>query len=199
MDSSTPPTSSILSVSPASSSNMNQRASGSSFKNMWSSLTGNRNDDDDSDADAEKEKQKELAKTITFQDKIINSLIEQVIDPSSPDSSLDGKTHHKYAGPLGNGLSLPIMTDNFRRFNGRIGVVFHFQHQVETLLQWRNPTHTFSLLATFTLVCLHPTLLVSLPLIVFLVFIMVPGYLARHPAPPRITPTTAPRLPPLRH
>lgn len=42
---------------------------------MWSSLTGNRNDDDDSDADAEKEKQKELAKTITFQDKIINRCV----------------------------------------------------------------------------------------------------------------------------
>lgn len=42
---------------------------------MWSSLTGNRNDDDDSDADAEKEKEKELAKTITFQDKIINRCV----------------------------------------------------------------------------------------------------------------------------
>ncbi|KAI5299389.1 Lanosterol 14-alpha-demethylase, partial [Ascosphaera pollenicola] len=157
---------------------MNQRSSGSGFKNMWSSLTGHKGDD------LEAEKEKELAKTLTFQDKLVNSLIEQVIDPGSPDSLSDGKTRPQDAGPLGNGLSLPVMTDNFRRFNGRIGVVFTFQHDVEKLLQWQNPTHTLAFLATFTLICLHPTLLVSLPLIVFLLFIMVPGYLTRHPPPP---------------
>ncbi|KAI5282477.1 hypothetical protein KEM54_002716 [Ascosphaera aggregata] len=162
--------------------NQNQRSSSTSFKHMWSSLTGNKESDG---GDGGSEKDREFAKTVTFQDKLVNSLIEQVIDsPESPDPSNEGSKRHQYAGPLGNGLSLPIMTDNFRRFNGRVGVVFKFQHQVEKLLQWHNPTHTLSLLATLTLVCLHPTLLVPLPFIVFLVFIMVPGYLARHPPPP---------------
>jgi Integral peroxisomal membrane peroxin len=76
------------------------------------------------------------------------------------------------------------MTNNFRRFNGRIGIVFVFQNQLIRLLNWTVPTRTLSLLAIYTFVCLDPYLLVVLPVAVVLLFIMVPAYLTRHPPPP---------------
>ena len=65
----------------------------------------------------------------------------------------------------------------------RIGVVFVFQNRVERLLTWRQPSHTLSLLAVCTFVCLDPYLLSVLPIAASLFFVMVPAYLARHPPP----------------
>lgn len=76
------------------------------------------------------------------------------------------------------------MTNNFRRFNGRIGIVFVFQNQLIRLFSWAVPTHTLSFLALYTFVCLDPYLLVILPLAVVVLFIMVPAFLTRHPPPP---------------
>jgi Integral peroxisomal membrane peroxin len=76
------------------------------------------------------------------------------------------------------------MTNNFRRFNGRIGIVFVFQNQLIRLFTWTVPTHTLSFLAIYTFVCLDPYLLVILPVAVVLLFIMVPAFLTRHPPPP---------------
>lgn len=75
------------------------------------------------------------------------------------------------------------MTTNFRRFNARIGVVFKFQARVFRLLSWRRPTHTLSLLAVYTFLCLDPYLLLALPLAIALFGILVPSFVARHPAP----------------
>lgn len=59
-----------------------------------------------------------------------------------------------------------------------------FQNRLERLLTWRTPTHTLSLLAVCTFVCLDPYLLSVLPFAAALLFVMVPAYLARHPPPP---------------
>ncbi|OJJ42873.1 hypothetical protein ASPZODRAFT_1279613 [Penicilliopsis zonata CBS 506.65] len=82
------------------------------------------------------------------------------------------------------GFSLPLMANNFRRFNARIGVVFVFQAQAERVFAWAKPTHTLSFLFVYSFVCLDPYLLVILPIMIFLLFIMVPAFLARHPPPP---------------
>ena len=76
------------------------------------------------------------------------------------------------------------MTNNFRKFNARIGIVFVFQNRLIRLFTWRTNTHTLSFLAVYTFVCLNPYLLVVLPLITALLFIMVPAFVARHPPPP---------------
>ncbi|KAI5293887.1 hypothetical protein KEM52_005053 [Ascosphaera acerosa] len=168
--------------------------SGTSMKTMWASLVGSSREASDAGQEAATAA-KDAKQTATVRQRLVNSLLEQIIDPglTSAASQSSGKDDDASAapvsgsgggGPLGNGLSLPLMADNFRRFNGRIGVVFNFQHQVELLLAWHNPTETLALLATYTLVCLHPALLASLPLAVFVLFIMVPGYVARHPPPP---------------
>jgi hypothetical protein len=76
------------------------------------------------------------------------------------------------------------MTNNFRRFNARVGILFVFQNRLIRLFTWRRPTHTLSFLATYTFVCLDPYLLSVVPLAVALLFIMVPAFTSRHPPPP---------------
>ena len=80
------------------------------------------------------------------------------------------------------------MTNNFRKFNARIGIVFVFQNRLIRLFTWRTPVHTLAFLAIYTLLCLQPYLLAILPLAIVVLFIMVPAFLARHPPPP---PTSA--------
>lgn len=80
-------------------------------------------------------------------------------------------------------FSLPVMSSNFRRFNSRIGVVFVFQARMIRLMSWKVPSHTLSLLAVYTFVCLDPYLLTILPLVVLLLGVLVPAFLARHPVP----------------
>lgn len=76
------------------------------------------------------------------------------------------------------------MSTNFRRFNSRIGVVFAFQIRVERLLSWRTWSHTLSFLAVYTFVCLDPYLLTVLPLLGLLLVLLIPSFIARHPAAP---------------
>lgn len=78
-------------------------------------------------------------------------------------------------------FTLPTMSNNFRRFNARIGVVFKFQSRAIKLLSWRRPSHTLSFLAVYTLVCLDPYLLTVLPLALLLVGVFIPSFMARHP------------------
>lgn len=66
----------------------------------------------------------------------------------------------------------------------RIGVVFLFQTRVERLLSWETPTHTISFLFVYSFICLDPHLVLILPLVVLLLFIMVPAFITRHPPPP---------------
>ncbi|PGH23054.1 hypothetical protein AJ80_02827 [Polytolypa hystricis UAMH7299] len=132
--------------------------------------------------------QAELGKTntgagLSLQDRLLTKLLQQVIPIEDVDlePSMDGAAASQVARPA---FSLPLMTNNFRRFNARIGIVFVFQSRVIKLLSWRNPTHTVSLLFVYSFICLDPYLLFILPFAVFLLFIMVPGFLARHPPPP---------------
>lgn len=85
------------------------------------------------------------------------------------------------------GFNLSTMSYNFRHFNARIGVVFRFQADVERLLAWRRPARTLSLLAVYSFVCLDPYLLPALPMVLLLLAVLAPAFVARHPAPPRGT------------
>ncbi|KAI4120272.1 MAG: hypothetical protein LQ338_007137 [Usnochroma carphineum] len=121
----------------------------------------------------------------SLQDRLLTKLLQQVIPSENIERVLDlppDKRSSKYIGRPG--FSIPLMTNNFRRFNSRIGIVFVFQTRLIRLLTWRNPTHTLSLLAVCTFVCLNPYLLAVLPFASALLFIMVPAYLVRHPPPP---------------
>lgn len=63
-------------------------------------------------------------------------------------------------------------------------MVFLFQTQLESLLAWEQPTHTLSFLFVYSFICLDPHLILVLPLVILLLFIMVPAFIARHPPPP---------------
>ncbi|KAF9884498.1 hypothetical protein FE257_001685 [Aspergillus nanangensis] len=119
----------------------------------------------------------------SLQDRLFTSLLEQVIptDNVNDDTVFAGK---KPVADKRPGFSLPVMANNFRRFNARIGVVFHFQLQAERVLSWKKSSHTFSFLVIYSFICLDPHLLVILPIAGFLLFVMVPAFLARHPPPP---------------
>ncbi|EAQ92334.1 hypothetical protein CHGG_00569 [Chaetomium globosum CBS 148.51] len=124
-----------------------------------------------------------IFRAANIQDKLLEKLVSQVMPAEEgrghvPDISGDDIPFAKRPG-----FSLPLMTTNFRRFNARIGVVFKFQARAFRLLSWRRPTHTLSFLAVYTFVCLDPYLLFALPLAISLFGILVPSFIARHPAP----------------
>ncbi|ETN43456.1 uncharacterized protein HMPREF1541_02615 [Cyphellophora europaea CBS 101466] len=130
----------------------------------------------------------------SLQDRLFTKLLGQVIPTDSLDdegdnvSSVDRRSSQYVKRPA---FSLPLMTNNFRRFNARIGIVFVFQNRLIRLFTWRQPSHTISLLATYTFVCLNPYLLVVVPLAIILLFVMVPAFISRHPPPPPQASTSA--------
>ncbi|KAK4164817.1 peroxisomal membrane protein PEX29 [Cladorrhinum sp. PSN259] len=144
-----------------------------------------------------------IFRAASLQDKLLEKLISQVI-PSEPSNSgtvpsLIADDMHSLPPtfPDRPGFSIPLMSNNFRRFNARIGVVFKFQSRALRVLSWRKPTHTLSLLAVYTFVCLDPYLLFALPLAIALVGVLVPSFVARHPAAPTAELHYSPRGPPL--
>lgn len=123
----------------------------------------------------------------SIQDRLFNKLLEQVIptedyDDAEEVSKVDPRSSKYVSRPA---FSLGTMSNNFRRFNARIGIVFVFQNRLIRLFTWKTTTHTLSFLAIYTFVCLDPYLLIVLPPAVALLFIMVPAFIARHPPPPQ--------------
>ncbi|KAK6841766.1 hypothetical protein PG987_002626 [Apiospora arundinis] len=121
-----------------------------------------------------------------IQDLLVEKVLAQVLQDGGAFAP-DDAAKRGGGGPSGAerpNFNLPTMSNNFRRFNSRIGVVFVFQARAIRLLSWRHPTHTLSFLAVFTFVCLDPSLLPLLPLAILLVGVMIPYFVTRHPAAP---------------
>ncbi|KAK0258653.1 Peroxisome size and maintenance regulator [Friedmanniomyces endolithicus] len=130
----------------------------------------------------------------SIQDRVLNGIMSQIIPPDdladtddptdnptlSPETPKDRRSRAYVARP---NFSLPLMTANFRRFNARAGIIFVLQNRLIHLFTWDHPTATLSFLAVYTLLCLRPHLLPVLPLAGLLFSIMIPSFLARHPAP----------------
>ncbi|KAL4916876.1 integral peroxisomal membrane peroxin-domain-containing protein [Aspergillus aurantiobrunneus] len=121
----------------------------------------------------------------SMQDILLTKILQQVVPVENvQDESVSVGTKPISPDTKRPAFSLPVMGNNFRRFNARIGIVFHFQNQVERLFSWKQPSHTFSFLFVYSFICLDPHLLVVLPIATILLFVMVPTFLARHPPPP---------------
>ncbi|XXH03864.1 Exosome complex component rrp4 [Hypoxylon texense] len=124
-----------------------------------------------------------LKEKARIQDQLVEKLLAQVVpldDAQIPEDEPAQKGGSP--GAARPNFNLTTMSNNFRRFNARIGVVFVFQARVIRLLSWRQPTHTLSFLAIYTFVCLDPYLLPLLPLTILLIGVLVPSFVARHPA-----------------
>ncbi|KAI9925529.1 hypothetical protein ASPWEDRAFT_41639 [Aspergillus wentii DTO 134E9] len=120
----------------------------------------------------------------SLQDRLFAKLLQQVIPADDADDESVSAGDKPISAQERPAFSLPLMTNNFRRFNARIGIVFSFQNQIERLLSWKKPSHTVSFLFVYSFICLDPHLLAILPIAIFLLFVMVPAFLARHPPPP---------------
>jgi hypothetical protein len=128
-----------------------------------------------------------------FIDRLIQPILGG-INPSFAPVSESGKP----------GLSLNLMTRNFRRFSARyvldlcchpllseltaslprVGVVFLVQNKIEDVLTWRNPIESISAMTIFSLVTLDPRLLLSVPFFILMFALLIPAYETRHPPPP---------------
>ncbi|KND91685.1 Peroxisomal membrane protein PEX29 [Tolypocladium ophioglossoides CBS 100239] len=124
-----------------------------------------------------------------IQDRLVERLLQQVIptdnahaadEPISPDNKSPALAQRP-------NFNLTTMSYNFRQFNARIGVVFKFQDDAVSLFSWQQPTHTLSFLAVYSFVCLDPYLLPALPMVLLVFSVLVPSFIARHPAPPKGT------------
>ncbi|SPN97386.1 related to PEX29 Peroxisomal integral membrane protein, involved in regulation of peroxisome size and number [Cephalotrichum gorgonifer] len=122
------------------------------------------------------------------QDRLLEKLLQQVIphDDAGGQNPMFGYSEGA-AQSQRPPFNITTMSNNFRRFNVRIGVMFKFQGHVERLLTWRKTSHTLSFLGVYTFVCLDPYLLSVLPLSILIVGVLIPSFLARHPAPPSAT------------
>ncbi|KAI9792680.1 MAG: hypothetical protein M1816_001779 [Peltula sp. TS41687] len=133
-----------------------------------------------------------------LQDRLLAKLLQSIVPSESPsEADMGDERISKYANRAG--FSLPLMTNNFRRFNSRVGVLFIIQNRLIRLLVWKKPTHTLSFLSVYTFLCLDPYLMAVVPFAVILLFVMVPSFLARHPPPPtsRSTESYFPYGPPI--
>ncbi|KUI74287.1 Peroxisomal membrane protein PEX29 [Cytospora mali] len=140
----------------------------------------------------------------TVQDKLLEKLIssvmptpDQVPGGAVQDVAIPSDSFPAYESTRPP-FSIPTMSNNFRRFNARIGVVFKFQSRALKLLSWRRPCQTLSFLAVYTFVCLDPYLLTVLPLAVLLVGVLIPAFMTRHPPEARelgYSPEGPPRAP----
>ncbi|KAI6752806.1 hypothetical protein HG530_013558 [Fusarium avenaceum] len=125
----------------------------------------------------------------SLQDRLVEKLLQQVIPTDGDDQSdvhFEGDEQEATHTERPN-FNITTMSYNFRRFNARIGVVFKFQGRVERILSWKRASHTLSLLAVYSFVCLDPYLLCVLPIAILLLGVFIPAFLARHPAPPKGT------------
>ncbi|KAL2817297.1 integral peroxisomal membrane peroxin-domain-containing protein [Aspergillus cavernicola] len=121
----------------------------------------------------------------SMQDKLLTKILQQVVPVEDVhDESVSVGAKPVPLDTKRPTFSLPLMGNNFRRFNARIGIVFQFQTSVERLFSWKQPSHTFSFLFVYSFICLDPHLIVVFPIATLLLFVMVPTFLARHPPPP---------------
>lgn len=137
----------------------------------------------------------------SLQDRLFAGIMSQLIPPEelSDDEDKDSNGTREVKPDRRSrtyvdrpGFSIQSMSANFRRFNARCGPVFVLQNRLIHLFTWRHPTATLSFLAVYTLLCLKPHLLPVVPLVGILFSIMIPSFLARHPAPvndPRVEPS----------
>ncbi|RDL38926.1 Uncharacterized protein BP5553_03266 [Venustampulla echinocandica] len=129
----------------------------------------------------------------SMQDRLLEKLLQQIIPIEDQSSHQGFSSQSEY--PTRPSFNLPTMSNNFRRFNARIGVVFVFQSSLIALFTWRHPTHTMSFLSIYTFLCLDPYLLAVVPLVFLILGLLIPSFIARHPAPPSAISTISPSLP----
>ncbi|KAK1926478.1 integral peroxisomal membrane peroxin-domain-containing protein [Papiliotrema laurentii] len=79
-------------------------------------------------------------------------------------------------------LSLPLVSNNFRRFVTKVGPVFWLQDRVEEVLFWRKPKWTWAYLIVWTFIAFNPRILLLLPSAT-LILVLIHIHEKTHPLP----------------
>nr|ODN91493.1 hypothetical protein L204_05477 [Cryptococcus depauperatus CBS 7855] len=98
------------------------------------------------------------------------------------------------------GLSVPILSNNFRRFVTRVGPVFWIQDRVEEVLFWRKPVWTWGWMLAWSFICFKPRVLLMLPSLALIIILLhvhershaLPSLLGKYTSPPLATARVAP-------
>ncbi|KIR57648.1 hypothetical protein I314_06543 [Cryptococcus bacillisporus CA1873] len=69
-------------------------------------------------------------------------------------------------------LSVPLLSNNFRRFVTRVGPVFWLQDRIEEVLYWRKPVWTWAWILTWAFICFQPRALLLLPSLSLIVLLL---------------------------
>ncbi len=111
-----------------------------------------------------------------IQEQLIASLLSSLI-PSSVEDDRAHKWQSKYGPDESQPLSLPTLTQNFRKFSSRIGIVFFLQNRVTSIYLWEYPNETLGYGMIWSLLCLQPHLLILSPFLIAIFCLLVPSFL----------------------
>ncbi|TYJ56296.1 hypothetical protein B9479_002986 [Cryptococcus floricola] len=70
------------------------------------------------------------------------------------------------------GLSVPVLSNNFRRFVTRVGPIFWLQDRVEEVVFWRKPVWTWGWMLAWVFICFQPRVLLLLPSLGLIVLLL---------------------------
>lgn len=90
---------------------------------------------------------------------VADMFLSSILPSSIPNKSAPTSTHPGAPGKIRmlssqrEGLSLPNMTNNFRRFVARVGFIFWTMDRIEEVMFWRKPLWTWAWIMCWTLIC----------------------------------------------
>ncbi|WWD07804.1 hypothetical protein V865_005908 [Kwoniella europaea PYCC6329] len=112
-------------------------------------------------------------------DLLLSSLLPPNLPKLPPSTSAGGST--KKGIGLGvprelstqrESLSLPLVSNNFRRFMTRVGPIFWLQDRIEEILFWRKPIWTWAWMMTWSFICFKPRVLLLLPSLILILILL---------------------------
>ncbi|KAK8846845.1 hypothetical protein IAR55_005933 [Kwoniella newhampshirensis] len=113
-------------------------------------------------------------------------LLSSLLPPNLPKTTSSSSSKKVGVGLAGNGmggiprdltsqregLSLNLMSNNFRRFVTRVGPVFWLQDRVEEILFWRKPVWTWAWILLWTFISFQPRTLLLLPSLTLMLILL---------------------------
>lgn len=113
-------------------------------------------------------------------DNLVEKVMKMALPPSS-DMALKSLTERKQFASGRPGLSVNIMSRNFRQMNARLSQPFAILDEIIKVFSWTNPAYTISIMLIYTHAVMKPLpTLTSLPIFYLLFGVMVPHYFYMH-------------------
>lgn len=128
-------------------------------------------------------------------DHIVDKVIENVLSaslqlPATTQTNFKSEStmNQKETAPNEPDFSLSIFASNLRKISSKAGLLLLLPGLISHVLSWHQPALTISILVVYTYICFYPFLLCSLPVVLVLGSVLVPGYNDRHPISPNLLP-----------